>query len=769
MNTIYMVGNTHFDPVWLWTWDEAMASIRATFRAALDRMKENADFVYSFCTPAVLEWIERVDPELFEEIRERVKEGRWDVEAEGWWLQPDCNNPSGESLIRQGLYGQRYLESRFGRHANTVFNIDSFGHSAMIPQIMRKSGLSYYVFSRPDQREMELEESLFDWQAPDGSTVTAYRSSSDYAAGCYPLDVARAIADLRKATSETQHDVMQVYGVSDHGGAPTRQAISDIHEAMKRNDEVAVRFGSTGAFFSAQQGRKRPIHAGELPTRYYGPFSNHTETKRNNRISEYSLNHAEHASLMAAWLCGREYPQEKLGRCWKDLLFNQFHDILGGCCIPDAFVDIRNMHGRLMQNAGEEKHYALQTICRRIQTLGDNRDSVWNICLFNLNGTPYRGVVEADAQWVWEFPWYSDGIELVDENGQVHAVQIVTEKSAIPGFRTRFAFEAEVPALGWRMYAVRKTHLPVERDYEDADVESPFLFRAFEDDGDVWCFNTPDGYGKQLEEPQRIERRVAEKGRILTTIKQTWRFRSSWIEEFITTYANDPRIDYRWRANWNEQHTVLKLIKKDADPMDVTAGIPCGSIVRPADGREYPVGEWLRWGKGKDGVTLLLDGVSAYDTDGGIRLTLVRSPLFGDLRIGALNEQEIRQFMEQGIHEGRIAVIPEALPNSEAASMAAHWNGPPTMVCEANHSGNLPSKYECLRVHGNAYLSACKKAEDSSGTVLRMVEMNGVRETVRIDLNGAMAEIVMNPYEIKTILVDADGNWKNTDLLETGE
>ena len=399
-----MIGNTHFDPVWLWTWDEAMASIRATFRSALERMDEDPGFIYSFCTPAVFEWIENVDPAMFEEIRKRVKEGRWDVEAEGWWLQPDCNIPGGESLIRQGLYGQRYVESRFGRRATTVFNIDSFGHSAMTPQIMRKCGLSYYVFSRPGSHEMELEDSLFDWESPDGSVVTAYRSGSDDAAGSYPQDTARAIENWRAVLPGKSHDMMQVYGVSDHGGAPTKRAIKDIREAMEQNDAISVRFGGTGDFFEAQNGKKRPVVRGELPTRNYGPFSNHAETKRNNRVCEYGINHAERAAVLASAVCGTEYPREKLYQCWKDLMFNQFHDILGGCCIPEAFYDIRNRHGRLLQNAGEVRHYALQTVCRRIRTFGDNKDSVWNVCLFNLNGAPFRGPVEADAQWIWEFP-----------------------------------------------------------------------------------------------------------------------------------------------------------------------------------------------------------------------------------------------------------------------------------------------------------------------------------------------------------------------------
>ena len=156
MQKYYMVGNTHFDPVWLWTWDEAMASIRATFRSALDRMNEDPEFIYSFATPPVFEWIKKTDPDMFREIQQRVAEGRWDL-AEAWWLQPDCYSAMGESYVRQGLYGQKYLRENFGRISDCVFNIDSFGHSPMLPQILKKSHVDCYCFVRPEKWFVALE------------------------------------------------------------------------------------------------------------------------------------------------------------------------------------------------------------------------------------------------------------------------------------------------------------------------------------------------------------------------------------------------------------------------------------------------------------------------------------------------------------------------------------------------------------------------------------------------------------------------------------
>ena len=153
---MYMIGNSHIDPVWLWNWQEGFQEIKATFRSALDRMKEFDDFIFTCSAASYYEWVEQNDPEMFKEIRARVAEGRW-VLAGGWWIQPDCNAGCGESFVRQGLYGQRYFLEKFGKTATFGYNVDSFGHNGMLPQILKKSGMDGYVFMRPGRHEKHLE------------------------------------------------------------------------------------------------------------------------------------------------------------------------------------------------------------------------------------------------------------------------------------------------------------------------------------------------------------------------------------------------------------------------------------------------------------------------------------------------------------------------------------------------------------------------------------------------------------------------------------
>ena len=176
-----MIGNAHIDPVWLWQWPEGYQEVRATFQSAIDRMEEYPDFVFTCDSVVFFEWVEESDPALFEQIRRRVAEGRFQIVG-GWWVEPDCNIPSGESFVRQALYGQRYLREKFGITATTGANVDSFGHNASIPQILRRSGADSYVFLRPGPEEVELESPLFWWESPDGSRVLAYRIPNEYLA-----------------------------------------------------------------------------------------------------------------------------------------------------------------------------------------------------------------------------------------------------------------------------------------------------------------------------------------------------------------------------------------------------------------------------------------------------------------------------------------------------------------------------------------------------------------------------------------------------------
>ena len=171
---IYMIGNGHIDPVWLWPWQEGVSLVLSTFRSALDRMNETPEFCFTASSALFYEWVAESDPEMMAEIRRRVDEGRWGVVG-GWWIEPDVNIPNGEAFVRQGLYGQRAMQKFFGKKAETGFNPDGFGHAGSLPQILRLQGLKNYVFMRPKPEEKKLPSNLFWWVSKDGARVLTYR------------------------------------------------------------------------------------------------------------------------------------------------------------------------------------------------------------------------------------------------------------------------------------------------------------------------------------------------------------------------------------------------------------------------------------------------------------------------------------------------------------------------------------------------------------------------------------------------------------------
>ena len=452
MKNIQMVGHTHFDPVWTWKWEEAMSDIHSTFRSALDRMNEDSSFIYSFATPPVFEWIKRIDPDMFEEIKERVAQGRWEL-SEGWWVQPDCFSGCGESYARQSLYGQRYLMENFGKYARSVFNIDSFGHSSQLPQILKKSHMDFYCMCRPENRFFPLSSPYFWWIAKDGSKVKAFRVGQNSL--LCDMDIERNVNLAESRMEDATADEMMLYGVSNHGGAPTKQAIESIHK-LNGEKNYNIEFASVEQYFERQDEPTLVVDT-EMITKNFGPYVNDRKVKTLNRLAEYAVINAEKAAVIAGKMLKIPYESEKLTRCWQDILFNTFHDILGGASTKEAYFDAYNQLGSAIFMANESMHYNLQAINKKVKTPGVNPDNKWNLVVWNLNETDYDGYLEGEMQWLHEFPAYCGGVLLEDESGNQFPCQIILEKSVIRGFRSRVLFKAQIPAMGYKLFKVIQT------------------------------------------------------------------------------------------------------------------------------------------------------------------------------------------------------------------------------------------------------------------------------------------------------------------------
>lgn len=775
--TLYMIGNTHFDPVWLWTWDEAMASIRATFRSALLRMEEDPDFHYSFAAPPVFAWIEATDPALFREIRERVAEGRWDI-SEGWWNQPDCYTGSGESYVRHGLYGQAYLEKTFGRRAVSVMNVDSFGHSPVLPQILQKSGIQYYLFTRPEERHVPLSAPLFRWESTDGSAVTAFRIGGAAGNGWS----GNLAAEMDLAVS-TPGDKIMIFGVTDHGGAPT---IRDIQTIRSREDAV---FSTVAGFFDAHRDTEMPTVHGEFLTGDFGPYANGVEVKKNNRRAENILLSAESA------LCLAKIP-DNLTEAWHDVLFNQFHDILGGCCIPQAYTDARDLHGKAIAAANRFLHTSLQRITAGLAMPGENPDHPWNIVVWNLTGVSYDGYIEAEVQWAHEFGWYNGEIALEAEDGSVLPCQVICERSVIPSFRSRFVFRAALPSFGCRIFKLLKTggEVPAKaripaaettihtqryeitlstadgsirriRDTADDRIlcENVLVPVCLEDPGDTWAFNVT-AYGAPRGRFRFTGAEILEDGLLFTKWKVTSILEggASSITFYYSFYQEAEYLDVSWKLDWHEKMAVCKLFC-DATSMEHTVSVPYGEIMRGASAADRPMSTWLRY----DNALVVSDSLFAYTmTEGTVVFTIVRSPLYGDLRIAPIDTGYDYPVMEQGITEGGLRFYPSA-GTVFAPAAAELYTRRPVVICEANHGGVIADRYTrgyAVLEADRTLLTVLKNAEDGQGIICRMVHY-GSGCKAKLICDGTEYPLVFRRDEIKTVRIDG-GVITETNLLE---
>ena len=328
---LYMIGNSHIDPVWFWNWEEGMQEVKSTFASALERMKEFEDFRFTSTSTAFFEWIEAILPDMFEEIKRRVEEGRWELTG-GWFIEPDCQLPCGEALVRQGLYGQRYLKSRFGRMAQAGSNVDSFGHSPVLPQILQKSGMKEYIVMRP-----RLDTPVFVWESDDGSRVNAISLPAEYTTWFHDPTVKNIQTTLDRTP---EYDRMVCcYGVGNHGGGPTIENIQSI--LRLREDEsfenVELAFAHYDDFFRDITGWELPVLTGPFEKVNEGCYSIDSPFKKRSRMAQGRLLEADNLMSMAAVFGGGWMKQtENMERLWKTVLFNQFHDTMGGTAIRCA-------------------------------------------------------------------------------------------------------------------------------------------------------------------------------------------------------------------------------------------------------------------------------------------------------------------------------------------------------------------------------------------------------------------------------------------------
>ncbi len=814
--TLHLIGATHIDPVWLWPWTEGYQETRATFRSALDRMREFPHFIFTASQAAIYRWVEEAEPELFAEIRRRVQEGRWCI-VNGWWMEPDCNIPAGESFARHSLYGQRYFREKFGVTCRVGYCVDSFGHHGMMPQLLRQGGFQFYVFMRPGPSEIpNMPRGPFWWESPDGSRVLAYALISHYGSGGDALKP----EDLRKVAercTESVPDQMFFYGVGNHGGGPTIANLKSL-EAMQHDPTLpALEFSSPDRYFDRllQKQPDLPVLRGELQHHAVGCYSAHAGVKRWNRKAEHSLLTAERWATISHLLTGLPYPQKELTTAWHTVLFNQFHDILAGSSIREAYDDVRNAFGAALQTAQASLNAALQRIAAQVDTRGGEGA----VIVFNPHAFPVRAPVEHELM-TWHLG--DQPLQLVDDAGQEVIWQAGPISATVPpGWRTRLCFLADLPPLGYRIYHLNRQaggaktegggpqvehlpwavqdgqeieadgrqHLAMENEFLRLEVDARLgdlrrlwdkrsqrevcagraaVGLVIDDPSDTWSHGATS-FRDECGRFANAEVRVAESGPLRTVVRSCTHYgKSTLIQDFIL-YRGLPWVEVRAAVDWQERLKMLKLAfpLRVAQPI-ATFEIPYGAIERVADGREVPGQSWFdvtgQTENGLYGLSILNDGKYGFDVLGAeMRMTVLRSPVYAHHTPRKLERGQDYWYMDQGWHEFRYILLPHTGTWQEAgtARLAQVLNAPPVALTEGIHNGPLPGMAEHLAVGAdNVILTVLKKAEDGDDLIVRCQETAGMPTAtiMRLPPLGREVAIGLGPWQIKTWRIPRDAS-----------
>jgi len=803
-----MIGNAHIDPVWLWTAAEGRQEVIDTCRSALDRMNETPEFVFCRSSAATYAWLEWAAPDVFREVARRIAERRW-IPVGGWWEQPDCNVPCGESLIRQALIGKSYFTDRFGVEVSVGYNVDTFGHTWTLAQILAACGYQYYVFFRPGPHEKALPASVFWWEGPDGSRVLTARPAGHYNTG--PGEIEARIREASDAIEPGLRDGMAFFGVGNHGGGPTRENIASILALRQRPELPNLVFSHPEAFFGAVLAGTAdfPVVRDELQYHARGCYTSVSAIKRANRQAENALLDAEFRTALAGVLVGHGGDRPAIRRGWQTVLFNQFHDIMAGTSIRAACDDAVRQNELVIGLSNDESRSAAETVAAHVDTSAPGGQA---LVVFNPLSWERHDVVEAEVNW-------REGaaeVAVEDADGCEAPSQTLRSVWSGGGRSVRLLAMARVRPCGYTRLRVRPREAAAAADMP-ASVEemSNGLVMMVFGEGSDWVrsltgmdegLEVLDGGGCSLvvlddpsdtwshgidrfrEEVGRFEvvgrPTVVEWGPLRWTVRRegSWGESRAWQE--FSLRCGSRQLEVRLEVDWHEKHRMLKLsVPTRVQDGEATYEIPYGAIVRPATGDEEPAQRWVdvsgqitdSSGRARPyGVSLLNDCKYGFDIAGAeIRMSVLRSPIYAFHDPAQVIPGETYEYTDQGRQVVCYAIIPhrDTWREAETVRRAAEWNRPCLVLHEPAHGGSLPPTYTFVTTdRPNVDVECVKPAEVGEEIIIRLRETWGQATETRVTLDEAhIVPLSFRGWEIKTIAVQrGDGGWKvrETDMVE---
>lgn len=808
--TICCVGHTHIDCAWMWTLKVTQDKAVRSFSTVLELMRRYPEYKFMSSQPLLYKFVKKNAPQVYEEIKRRVKEGRWETEG-AMFVEADCNLSSGESLVRQIIYGKRFFKEEFGKDNIVLWLPDVFGYSAALPQIMKKTGIRYFMTTKINWNEFNrMPYDTFMWRGIDGTEIlTHFIPTRDYQDGPKNANRTNFFTTYNGIINPSQvkgswkrysqkylnQETLLAYGYGDGGGGPTTWMLENQRRLEKgipgcpntKQSHVREFFENLEAEVSTN--KYLPTWSGELYLEYHrGTYTTMARNKKGNRKSEFAYENIEWLGVLEDCLSGQEYPRELLRWGWETILKNQFHDILPGSSIKEVYDDSKRDYEELLSRAHQEMDTQKQRLADGVKA------KVGDVVVFNPNGFLGSGIVCFKSE---------EKITALERNGCLFPVQKTADGNCL--------FEVDmVPPRGYETFSLpENSDLQKENTlYVDtAHMENQYFILEFNEKGqfsrifdkkcrrellkpgqagnvimsyedrphnyDAWDIN--NYYTEKSWEVDQVESiEVLEKGPVRAALWIVHPYLQSRIVQTIYLYAETPRVDIRTEIDWREHLILLKdLFPVDIHTEEATFDIQYGNVTRPTysntswDFAKFEVcaHKWIDLSEWGYGVSFLNDckyGVSVRD--GVVGLTMLKSPIYP-------NSEADKEY-----HEFWYSIYPHENGWRQGGTVrqAYQFNNTMTAAVKKLSGNDLPVKYSLAAVDKeNIVIEVVKEAEDSDALIIRMYECYNARTNAVLKVGRTFKKAVecdmleneekeltcfdgkvnltFHPFEIKTV------------------
>ena len=794
MKELHLICNAHLDPVWQWDWNEGATAALATFYSAVD-IAEEYDYIFCHNEALLYEYVEQYDPKLFARIKELVAAGKWHIMG-GWYVQPDCNIPSGEGFIRQIESGLRYFKEKFGVRPSVAVNFDSFGHTQGLVQILNKCGYNGYIFCRPMDWIFDLPAMHFDWKGFDGSSVHAARFQDDT---IYCSELGHAVRDIKRKMRpwEKEEVAFALWGIGNHGGGASRRDLQDIKGFIEEEKANGVKvFHSTPEQFFAAATPKVEYNEALQPC-FVKCYTSIARLKRRYAELENKLLMTEKICALAAVETGYKYDLDAFALAQKNMAMAQFHDVLSGTCIFEGEKSSMQKMDFALEILDNEFSKAFMALC------GDYKRAVpmeYPIFVYNPSEKAEETIFYADFFMLncivsdtegYQFTVKKDGVEIpfqrVKESSRINmdrSVRLAIKAKLNPLSMTRFdvAFRVGEKTVVDRTpvadYVTRngvKAHLDAEsgaltsfnaygKEYLGGAAFRPV---SYEDNADPWGWHLKT-VGKDLKyaEP-KISLRTVEQGDLLTEVETYYEIGRSDVRVSYKLYKDFDYIDLTVSAYWNDPGRGLKLEIPLAEAGKLIGQTAFG-IQTYSENLEECSQRFVGVEMGDKVLSILKDGTYGCSIQNGkLYLDLLNGSVYCAHPVGELpiiDPEEFNRYIDLGRHEFKLRLT--VCDREQLEREAVKFTQPSYALNFYPHGeGKTHEKAPVVLSDDTVTLSCFRKtAEDTF--MIRLFNNTADARACDVAVFGEKIGLEFGKYEVKTLLFQNRTLFEHDSMLD---